>query len=442
MSIAIAREGRVRVWVRGACALMLCGVFLSASVWAATPPLNANAWNIVIVPSFEPNPDTNTLSVTGFNHALQFAQLLNLLTAGKTAQVRQIMAFSAKATPTDITPLQSIQPYAVLNNRAVSQLIVDPGDLATYNSPSYNLAAILADQAPGHYIVAMPATMINEAVTPLLDAGTRFAGIPAGDFGQYVVLSRENNRTTATMYDDDITPAAHYPDVALAPERDTTCPQTSTRFTVPKPKSPRFLLNANQTVHLIRHVEAHPNSDFENGNFVCQGAWRAIGANGILNRLMGGPPDQIFTTNPNDLIDCDGSCSYIRPTLTIAPYAVAHGMPLALAAFQWDDPDTLAAALFTQNTPYSDPHFNGTRTLVAWEHGNIVKAIKYLIGGIYQAPETVAKIPDWSFTDYDSVWVIKTDAKGNLTFSNDCEHVDTAALPSTCPAFPSGIRSP
>lgn len=420
--------------------LLLTGAMARAE--AATPPLDANAWNIVIVQSFEPSPNTNVLSVTGFNHALQFAQLLNTLTAGKEGQVRQIMAFTPKATPADITPLQSIQPYAVLNNRAVSQIIVDQGNISTYNSPSYNLAGILADEAPGHYIVAMPASMFAEAVTPLLDPNVSFSGITKGDYSQYVVLSRENNETTATVYDDNITPATAYPELSLTAERDRTCPQQPIRFTVPAPKSPRFELNANQTVHLIRHVEAHPNGDFENGNFVCQGAWRAIGANSILSRLMGGLPKQIFTTNPNDLIGCDGTCSYIRPTLTIAPYAVQHGLPLKLADFQWDDPETLAAALFTQNTPYSDPDFSGARTLVAWEHGNIVKAIKYLVGGIYQAPDAVSKIPDWSFTDYDTVWIVKTDAKGNLTFSNDCEHIDSAALPSTCPAFPSGIRSP
>lgn len=421
----------------------LCALLAGMSAFpvvAATPPLDANAWNIVLVQSFEPNAKTNTLSVKGFNHSLQFGQLLNTLAAGKQAQVQQLMAFTAQTTPADITPLQSIQPYAVLNNRAVTQVTVDKGGITSYNSPAYNIAGLLADQPPGHYVIAMPAAMINETVPLLIDPGSPFNPIPAGRYDQYVVLTRENGRTTATVYSDGIAPATRYPALSLSPERDRSCPQAPTRFTLPAPASPRFQLNANQTVHLVRHVEAHPNGGFENGNFVCQGAWRAIGANGILDRLMGGKPKQIFTTNPNDLIACNGSCSYIRPMLTIAPYAVENGMPLKLAGFQWNDPKTLAAALFTRNTPYSDQDFDGARTLVAWEHGNIVKAVQYLVGGIYGAPGAVPKIPDWSFTDYDSVWTLQTDARGNLTFSNDCEHIDSDALPSTCPAFPSGIR--
>jgi len=43
-------------------------------------------------------------------------------------------------------------------------------------------------------------------------------------------------------------------------------------FTIP-PSS-----NNNQTVYIVRHAEAHPDPmfDFENGNFVAAGQWRAL----------------------------------------------------------------------------------------------------------------------------------------------------------------------
>ena len=404
-----------------------------------TPPLDANAWNIVLVQRFEKDSGTDILSAKGFNHALQFGQLLSLITAGRQPQVQQLMAFTADSTPTDITPLQSIEPYAVLNNRAVSQIIVNKGDANTYNSPSYIISGILANQPAGTYIIAMPADMINETLAQLLGDSSKKAGIPAGNANQYVVLTRENGNTGAIAYNDGISPATRFPEQDLSYARSNSCPQPVTRITVPRPVSSQFQLNNRQTVYFIRHVEAHPNGNFENGNFVCQGAWRALGANGILDRIIGGTPQHLFTTNPNDIIGCNGSCSYIRPTLTIAPYAIAHQKPLKLARFQWNDPGTLAASLFTRNSAYSVPSFAGSTTLVAWEHGNIDKAVRYLIGAVYNAPTAVAKLPAWSYTDYDTVWKLETDDQGNLTFSNTCEHIDTDALPSTCPALPSGI---
>lgn len=412
---------------------------LPPTVFAASiPPLDANAWNIVFVPSFEPNPSTNTLSVEGFNHALRFGQLLDTATAGKERQVRQIMAFTANAQPNDITPLQSIEPYAVLNNRAVSQTIVASGDITQYNSPSYIIAGILAGQPQGDYVVSMPLAMINDTIANLLGPGSGYNGITSRH--QYVVLSLEQGRKTTAVYTDGIAAETRMPSVDLQSAHAAACPQKPTTFTVKRPTSSFFALNTGQTVYMVRHVEAHPNNTFENGNYVCQGAWRALGAGNALERMMGHPPKTLFTTNPNDIIGCDGTCSYIRPTLTIAPYAVQHGMPLKLAGFQWNDPRSLAASLFTHNTPYSDPAFDRSQTLVAWEHGNLVKAVQYLVADVYGAPDAAKKIPDWSFTDYDSVWTLQTDADGNLTFSNSCEHIDSDALPSTCPAFPGGVQ--
>jgi hypothetical protein len=418
----------------------LLALLPAAHAGSASPPLDANAWNVVLMQRFEPDAGTNMLSVTGFNHALQFGQLLNLITAGRQSQVQRLMAFTAQDTPADITPLQSIEPYAVLNNRAVSQVAVGKGDVNSYNSPSYIIAGILADQPPGIYVIAMPADMINDTLMQLLGTSGKDAGITAGNANQYVVLTRANGRTGAVTYEDAIKPAARFPEQDLSYARTNSCPQPATRFTVPRPSSPPFQLNTRQTVYFIRHVEAHPNGNFENGNYVCQGAWRALGANTILERITGGTPKHLFTTNPNDIIGCNGNCSYIRPTLTIAPYAIAHQKSLKLARFQWNDAGTLAASLFTRNSTYSDPSFDDSTTLVAWEHGNIDKAVRYLIHTVYNAPASVAQLPAWSFTDYDTVWKLQTDAQGNLTFSNTCEHIDTEALPSTCPAFPSGIK--
>ena len=120
----------------------LLAFFLSALPFAACagqmPPLDANAWNIVFVQSFEPSANTNNLSVQGFNHALMFGQLLHTITAGKIADVRGIYSFSPDPCPDacqqDMTTLQSIEPFAVLNNRGVTHTLVSNGDITFSNS--------------------------------------------------------------------------------------------------------------------------------------------------------------------------------------------------------------------------------------------------------------------------------------------------------------------
>lgn len=400
------------------------------------PPLNANAWNIVFVQSFEPSAKTNNLSVKGFNHALRFGQWLNTVTAGKSSEVQGLYAFSPKSSPQDMTSLQSIEPYAVLNNLAVSQVQVNQGDITTYNSPAYIVDGILSNQPRGHYVIAMPAAMINDTVANLLGPNVPNASIASGNVNQYLVLSLESGKLSAVVYDDGIKPDDHYPNLHLKQTANYSCPEQPVSFTVKKPKSSPFTLNSKQTVHFIRHVEAHPNASFENGNYVCQGQWRAVGANDILHHLMGGDPKNILTSNPSNLIGCDGSCSYIRPSLTISPYAIQRDQNLILAGFQWNDAPTLAASLFTRNTPYSSDAFDKSTTLVAWEHDHIQEAVEYLITTIYADPASAQKIPSWSYTDYDTVWKIQTDDKGDLTFSNTCEGIASESLPSTCPAFP------
>ncbi|MDD5057452.1 MAG: hypothetical protein PHQ60_06240 [Sideroxydans sp.] len=409
--------------------------FSHAALADTMPPLNSNAWNIVFVQSFEAAPKTNNLSVQGFNHALRFGQELNTVTAGKSRDIRQIYSLAAQSAAQDMTSLQSIEPFAVLNNREVTHVLVNSGGISAYNSPAYIINNILGNQPRGSYIMAMSADLINSTVAALSDPTAPATGITPGNYNQYLVLSLENGRTAINVYDDNIRPDTRYPDLHLKPTAHYACPQKPVTFSAKKPDASKYQFNTNQTVYLIRHVEAHPNSAFENGNFVCQGAWRAIGANDILLKKMGGNAKNVLTTNPGNLIGCDGSCSYIRPSLTIAPYAIWHNQQLMLAEFQWNDAPTLATSLFTRNTPYSSVAFDKSTTLVAWEHEHIVEAVQYLFDTVYANPAAAQKIPAWSFTDYDSIWILKTDDKGNITFSNDCEGIDSNALPSTCPAF-------
>jgi hypothetical protein len=251
---------------------------------------------------------------------------------------------------------------------------------------------------------------------------------------QYVVLSGRDQPFAISSYDDQIANVADYPKGLLQQLPGGTCPQSSVTIHAKAPKG--WQPYTEQKVYLVRHVEAHPTGNFENGNYVCQGQWRALGANGRLLEIMGNrKPDHVFTSNPANIIGCSGTCSYVRPSLTVAPFAIQYDLPLTLAQFQWSDAIDLAQALFNRESPYFKHADSGATILVGWEHAHIEKAVKYLLATMYRSPDAAQKVPAWSFEDYDTVWELSTNKDGDLTFRNTCEGFSTAVLPSTCPAF-------
>lgn len=407
--------------------LLWCTLCFSRAALAATPALNPNDWNFVLVPSFESQGGTgNNLSPTGLNHALRFGQLLNAQLAGKQAQVRQVYAFTPSGS-SSMVPLETIEPYALLNNLGVTSQSLSPGDASVYNSPAYFLLQLLGNQPRGTYVMALPPDMLQAMVSAVSNDTLALNGTH-----QYVVLSGQSAPFAVGTYDDGIADDAHFPAVPLPKRSACSQPAVTVHAKAPGGWQPY----TEQKVYLVRHVEAHPSGNFENGNYVCQGQWRALGANGRLSDLMSPrKPDHIFTSNPNNIIGCSGTCSYIRPSLTVAPFAIQHNLPLTLADFQWNDAVDLAQALFNRASPHFKHPESGSTILVGWEHAHIEKAVKYLLTSMYQNAGAAAQVPAWGFEDYDSVWELSTDKHGHLTFRNTCEAIPTAALPSTCPAF-------
>lgn len=421
----------------------------------SAPNFIQNAWTFVLVPTFETaSKDTARLSVEGLNHSLLFGQLLTSATAGLTGQIKQIYAWSAPdekcaITPNDIAVLQTIEPFSLLNNMGVNYNQVSCGispkcncaDVNTYNSPASIMQSIILNQAPGIYVVSMPAQAINASLVSLPNILDKKQLPKIKTTHQYVVATVANGSTEAVLYEEQLAPKKVYPKLDLADARRKTCGTATKNIFVSPPSKPAFTLNTNLTVSFIRHVEAHPTAAFENGNYVCAGQWRALGANSLIKNKIQFMPDNILTTNPNGIIACAGTCSYIRPTLTIAPFATEFDLKMDIAQFPWNDAESLAAALFTQNSPFSQPKYQNAKTLVAWEHVHIKKAVDYLLGTLYQNPKAVADLPEWNYTDYDSIWTISIDATGNLQFSNSCEGLHSELLPSTCPAFLSAPAS-
>jgi hypothetical protein len=128
--------------------------------------------------------------------------------------------------------------------------------------------------------------------------------------------------------------------------------------------------------------------------------------------------------------------SYVRPSLTVAPYAIANNLPYNLAA---------SFELMAQNAPqlatragaffFSGGKFSNQKVLLAWEHNHIPPTVNALLTGYFPNGGGPAA-PDWPENDYDTIWTVTLDAMGNVTVDNaKFQGIDSAALPATSPRF-------
>lgn len=202
-------------------------------------------------------------------------------------------------------------------------------------------------------------------------------------------------------------------------------------------------INTNSTIYIVRHAEAHPDPDykFDDGNYVAAGQWRALYlADSLRGKIS---PDVVYSIDPAGTWypNHDDNVSYVRPSLTVLPYAIANNLPYHLAS------DLSLGSAFTptdetvaQNTSdyfFKGGKFSNKKVLVAWESGHIKPFIKKLMesyGGDYDPlPENWT---DWPAEDYDTIWTVTLDDQGNLSVDNGlCEGIESASLPATAPQF-------
>jgi hypothetical protein len=135
----------------------------------------------------------------------------------------------------------------------------------------------------------------------------------------------------------------------------------------------------------------------------------------------------------------DFSVSYVRPSLTVLPYAIANNLPYYLVAgFSIGGATTdLGVAKATSDflfTNLAGANLSNQTVLLAWEHEHYPPLIMYLLQS-YGVTVPVSALP-WPHSDYDTIWTVKLDAHGNLTVNNAlCEGIDSATLPATAPKF-------
>ena len=463
---------------------------------AATPnpaPLSASNINLIFVvsedlayqASGDINPTTANLTNQGLQRSLLMATFLRQQVLG-TKNVTGVYALqpmthlqTANNYP-DMAAPETIQQFALLNQITLSSDTTGSGSPYTANSYPLNASyasgfvpggvatptqfcaacqgldfndqggdnealagGIIKANVPGFYVFSAPWETTSSLLANLNNLEGYNLTLPTSYQGPnsiYAISITPSGSASLATFNANLNPASTYPALSQTLASTACTSQTPFSITVTGGSGGAVIpagTNTNETFYMIRHAEAHPQGSWDDGNYVGAGQWRALN---LPNALKGKiSPNQVISIDPAQPIDGTQSASgntnwsYVRPSLTVEPYAIANNLPYNLAA---------SFAIFASNGPRlaSEFMFNGGKfsnqsVLLAWEHNNIPTTVNALLSSYFPnggAPTA----PGWPSGDYDTIWTVTLDASGNLKVNNSkCEGVQSSALPATAPQF-------
>ena len=469
----------------------------------STAPAQLSASNVNLIFVASPDLDhhapgdvdlkTANLTSQGLNRSLQMATFLKQQVLGAN-NVTGIYALSpmthlqtANSYP-DMTSIGYIQQFALLNQISL------PVDAAgtTYTANSYPISAaylpgavpanvsvpptycsncagldfnnsngnndalvsgIISGKKPGYYLFSAPWETISSLMANINTQKGYNLNLPAvyrGPNYVYAITIPPSGSATLVAYNSNLNPSATYPALP-SPVATAACTHTQQPFfkavRVGGVDGVVVPANANtgQTVYIVRHADAHPDPgfNFENGNFVAAGQWRALALSNALRGKIA--PNVVYSIDPAQWYNVYGALnfSYVRPSLTILPFAIDNNLPYYLASnfLLGENPTEPVLAQTTSNFFFSGGKLSNQTILLAWESGHIRPFINALIssyGGknIPLLPTDGPPSGGWPHTDYDTIWSVTLDARGNLTVDNElCEGIDSTKLPVTAPQF-------
>ena len=313
-------------------------------------------------------------------------------------------------------------------------------DFTDQNNDNESLIeTVIAYGVPGYFVFSAP----WETTMGLLSAANTARGyglsLPSSYQGPnyiYAISITPSSSASLTTYNSNLTPRSTYP--VLPSPRLVSAACLLPEFNISAPSSSPPVTNTNETLYLMRHAEAHPVPAWEDGNYVAAGQWRALDLPSALRSKIS--PDQVYSIDPGQTDQSgDLAWSYVRPSLTVEPYAIANNLPYRVVSdFELNDATTVTAN--TINFFFNSPQFSNHKVLLAGEH----KHFAPLVNALLKSYGSSQIVPDWSGDDYDSIWTVTIDGSGNLTANNNlCEGIDSDALPATAPQFlpPPATRS-
>lgn len=459
-------------------------------------PLSADAINLVFVSTpdlafqgpGDVNPDTANLTSQGLQRSLLMATYLKERVLGGK-NVSRIFALAPMTHPQtahaypDMAAIGYIEQFAMLNQVSLTGLggygsipytansypmAVSygagplPSGVATSPDPCASCQGLdFADSAGGNEAIVKFVLEVNvpgsfvfaapwETISPLMASVGKAVGsslaLPASYPGPntvHVISITRDQHASLAAYDAGLSPASTYPAMP-GPVASAACPGAGTTpalFTITATNGVGGAtvpagMNANETLYMIRHAEAHPIPGWEGGNYVAAGQWRALAiATALRGRIS---PTQVWSIDPAQVADGDqipgnANFSYVRPSLTIEPYAIANNVPFSLVSgislAAKDSPQLTSDMFFKGGT------FSNQTAILAWEHDHIPQIVSALLAGYFPSGSAPA-VPSWPGGDYDTIWTVKLDGTGNLTVDNTlCEGVDSSKLPAEAPRY-------
>jgi broad specificity phosphatase PhoE len=176
-----------------------------------------------------------------------------------------------------------------------------------------------------------------------------------------------------------------------------------------------------ETIVFLRHGE---KPEKEIGQLNCQGLNRALALPRVLTSKFG-RPDYLFAPAASRLSTITGGVgdNYLRPLATIEPTAIELGMPVN-ADFAYSDIDGL-------RTELTEPKYQKALIFVAWEHHQMEKLVKQLVGEFHGDPN---EVPKWKGEDFDSLYILRIvsrDTAKSISFTLD--HEGLSNLSTDCP---------
>lgn len=160
---------------------------------------------------------------------------------------------------------------------------------------------------------------------------------------------------------------------------------------------------AFQTLVFLRHAEK-PTDGL--GQLNCQGLNRSLALPALLPERFGAP-DYVFAANPDRRVEEgpeDEEFNYLRPLLTIAPTAIAHGLPIN-TEFNANDVGDIVDEL-------TDPQYRDSTIYTAWSRGYVSEIMNELLEEV--GADDSLNVDRWHREDFDSVYVIKLHWKNGV----------------------------
>lgn len=463
----------------------------------ATPPLSTDNLNLIFVVSpdlayqapGDVDPGTANLTSQGLQRSLLMAAYLksHVLGAKNVTSIYTLIPMThLQNTPTntdipDMTAIGYIQQFALLNQKT---LPVDAsGTMYTANSFPLNAAyapgsvpnnvvvpssycpdctgldfnntagnndtlvsGIIGKKTPGYYVFSAPWETTRALLAKINGDYGYNLNIPTTYKGPnyvYALSIPPSGNTRLITYNSNLTPPATYPALP-APVASAACTHSLQPYfntirigglngaTIPDN------INKNERIYIIRHAEAHPDPThhFEDGNYVAAGQWRALAlANALRNQIS---PNVVYSIDPSQwAFTGAANIAYVRPSLTVLPYAIANNLPYRLVSTidLGTNPTDPALAKATSDFFFTNGTFSNQTVLLAWESGRIKPFINALLAS-YGGNNLPLLPTAWPSADYDTIWSVTLDAQGNLTVDNAlCEGIDSTQLPATAPLF-------